>query len=146
MIPVMIALVLILPFSAGLMTSSLNENRRQIVLQDAAFQLGSTIQQLYLALGSKDVASGTISQSPHLPQTIETYTYIATGYLVIPLIEGQSRTLILTLTMNALGKTVKSGVVLGSNVRWNDSIFFSNSTYACVTVQKFANSTLRFSF
>jgi len=149
MIPALIILVLLLPFSANLMTLSLIDARRQVLLQDAAFQLGSTIQQLYFALDSDEVAAGNIYQSPHLPQTIESYTYTATGYLVIPPSENQSRTLILTLILQPLGKTAKSNVVLGPNVLWNDSVFMSNSTYACVKVQKFyvgAHAQLLFSF
>jgi hypothetical protein len=137
MVPVLIVLVLLLPFSMSMMTSTWIDARRQVLLQDAAFQLGSTIQQLYFALDSDEVAAGTISQSPHLPQTIESYTYTATGYLTIPTFDNESRTLFLTLTLNPLGKTAKSNVVLGPNVLWNNSVFVSNSTYACVKVQKF---------
>jgi hypothetical protein len=146
MLPVLIALVLLLPFFANSMTLSWIDARRQVLLQDAASQLGSTIQQLYFALDSDEVAAGTISQSPNLPQTIESYTYTATGYLAIPTFDNESRTLILTLTLHPLGKTAKSNVVLGPNVLWNDSVFVSNSTYACVCVQKFENGTLLFFF
>jgi len=149
MVPVLIVLVFLLPFSMSAMTSSWIDARRQVLLQDAAFQLGSTIQQLYFALDSNEVAAGNISQSPHLPQTIESYIYTATCYLVIPSLDNQSRTLILTLTLHPLGKTAKSNVVLGPNVLWNDSIFMSNSTYACVKVQKFyvgAHAQLLFYF
>jgi len=149
MIPVLILLILLLPLSSNLMTLSLIDSRRQVLLQDAAFQLGSTVQQLYFALDSDDVAAGNISQSPHLPQTIESYTYTATGYLEIPLLVNQSRTLTLTLTLQSLGKIAKSTVIFGPNVLWNDSVFVSNSTYACVKVQKFyvdGNAQLLFYF
>lgn len=150
MIPALIILVLLLPYSASLMTQSYIDTRRQVLLQDVAFQLGSTIQQLYFALDSGEVAAGNISQSPHLPQTIESYVYTATGNLIIPPLEDQSRTLVLTLTLHPMGKTARSNVLLGSNVLWHDSTFVSNSTYACVTVQKIDNhdttSTLLFSF
>lgn len=146
MIPALIALVLLLPFSANLMISSSIDARRQALLQDAASKLGSTIQQLYFALEPTHVAAGNISQSPNLPQTIESYTYTATGYLVIPLLANQSRTLVLTLTLQPLGKTAESTVVLGSRVLWGESVFMSSSNYACVRVRKFVNGTLLFSF
>ena len=146
MIPVLVVLVLLLPLSANLMTLPSIDARRQVLLQGAASQLGSTIQQLYFALEPTDVAAGNISQSPNLPQTIDSYTYTAIGHLVIPPLHNQSRTLVLTLTLQPLGKTAESTVVLGSSVLWGESVFMSSSNEACVNVRKFVNGTLLFSF
>lgn len=147
MIPLLVMQMLVFPFVAYAMTSSWANSRRQAVLQNAADQLGTTIQQLYFSLSQREISAGNGTFIPDLPSTVELYPYTATGSLRTPVDPNSSRVLVISLTLQEVGTNAKTKVTLGPNVLWNPSnIFESDSPDASIKVQKFANGTLLFSF
>jgi hypothetical protein len=117
--------------------------RRETALQDVASHIGTTIQQLYFSLDRDVIATGTTIYSPNVPPFIESIPYIITASMPEPV--GDSTIIDLRLDLVGTGTTVTSRVTLGPDALWQQSTFLSNSTSACITVEK-SNGTLRFSF
>jgi len=146
MIPVLFVQLLVFPFVANVMVSSWQDSRRQISLQNVADHLGSTIQQLYFYVSLEDIAPGIITQKSTLPLAIDESPFTAIGSLIVPPNPDLGRKLLLSLTMEKFRTTATSTVTLGTNVKWKESVFRSNSPDASIKVQKFANHTLLFFF
>lgn len=144
LIPLLILQILLFPFAASIMVSSWIESRRQVALQGAADQLGSTIQQVYFSLNHKEILAGTFTQVLTLESTIEFYHYTAVGSLSYPTFNSSKLTL--SVTLLGPGNTAESTVTLGSNVEWSPSVFWSNSSKASINVQKLEDGVLCFSF
>jgi hypothetical protein len=143
MLPVLIMQVILLPLSTGWIMTNWTNSRMQVELQDAANNIGSTIEQMYLSLNRDDVMPGTITKSFNVPTTIESHIYSATGAL-----KTANSTKILNLYFTLQGTVTKANtsVTLGPNVAWQSSTFKSNSTNACVKVQKASSGLFTFSF
>ena len=147
LIPLLFIQILVFPFAASIMASSWADSYRDTALKNAANYLASTIQQLYLSINRNEISAGTVTQASTLPLTIDSYSYTAVGSLSSPLDSNSSKILTLSLTLSNVGNTATANTVLGSNVLWDDaSILRSASSDASITVQKFANDTLFFSF
>lgn len=144
LIPLLIIQIMLFPLAASLMASNWIESRRQVALQGAADQLGSTIQQLYFSLNHTEILAGTITQVSTLESAIESYPYKAVGSLSYPALNSSK--LRLSLTLVGPGNTAESSVTLGHNVEWKESVFWSNSSKASINIQKFDNGTLLFYF
>jgi len=143
MVPVLIMQVVLLPLSTSWIMANWTNSRMQVELQDAADNVGSTIEQLYLSLNRNDVLPGTIRKSSNVPTTIESYIYSATGALKTA---NSTKILNLFFTLQGTRTTANSSVTLGPNVAWQSSVFMSNSTTAFVKVQKASSGLLTFSF
>lgn len=146
LIPVLFAQILVFPLAATMMASSWAEVRRDAALQDAASNLASTIQQLYLSVNREEVEPGNITQASTLPQTIESYPYTVVGNLSATLDPNSSRVLTLTLSLEGSGNTVTSIALVGPNVEWDGGTFRSNSPNASIKVEKKPDDTIHFSF
>jgi hypothetical protein len=146
MAPLLILQILIFPMVAITMTSYWADNSRQVALQETANQLAGIIQQLYLSLNRREVLAGTVTMASTLPKEVASYSYAATGSLQTSLGSNSSKILILQVKFQKAENTATATVALGSNVLWTPSTFNSDSSSAAIEVQKFANSTLRFSF
>jgi len=123
------------------------DSRRSLALQDAAGHLGSTMQQLYFSLNHGTISTGTAIYSPGLPPYIENKHYVGTAVLIAVSNATANSTMILelTLTLVGTGTMVKTSVIMGPNVLWQDSTFISNSTHACISATKNSTGiTLRF--
>ena len=147
LLPLLVLQVFIFPMAASAAASRWADNRREVLLQNAANHLGSTLQQLYFSLNQTEISAGNITLASSLPPTIESNSYMATGVLWIPSDPKSNRVLTLSLLLERVGNTAETLVPMGSNVYWNEtSVFRSNSLTASIHVQKFGNSTLLFSF
>lgn len=145
LIPLLFTQVIVFPLVASTMTSHWQETQLTIELQGSADHLVSTIQQLYLTVNSGEILDGTITKASPVPITIASYPYIIEGSLSDP---GDDSAKIFTvfLTLDDVGNTVTASAVLGPNVQWVDSSFRSTSMDASISVEKFSNGTLSFSF
>jgi hypothetical protein len=146
LIPLLFSQVIVFPFVASTMTSSWQDSRRDVALQDVANHLASTIQQLYLTVNRDEILAGNVNQASTLPVTVASYPYTATASLSSISEPGSVKILIVTITLDELGNTLSASALLGPNVEWIDSTLRSNSAGASINVQKFSNSTLIFSF
>jgi len=147
MTPLLIAQVILFPMVANAMTSYWANASRQVALQEAASQMGSTIQQLYLSLNRIEVSSGNITQASTFPKEIVSYPYTARGSLKTSPEPNSSKTLLLNLTLQNAGNSATVQVSMGPNVSWNESsIFNSLSPNASIKIQKRADGILLFSF
>jgi hypothetical protein len=147
MVPLLVAEILLFPFLASSMSSYWANATRDVALQEAASQMGSTIQQLYLSLNQQEISAGTITQASTFPTLIASHAYTAKGSLKTSLQPGSSKILLLNLTLQGVGNSAAVQVSLGPNVSWNGaSVFNSLSSSASIRVQKFANATMLFSF
>jgi hypothetical protein len=143
MVPVLLMQVILIPMATGWIMDVWAVRRRETALQDVASHIGTTIQQLYFSLNREEIAAGTTTHSPNLPPFIESIPYIITASHR----KVENSTLVdLYLALIGTGTTVTSRVTLGPDVLWQQSTFLSNSTSACITVEKFSNKTLNFSF
>ena len=144
MIPILLMQVILIPVATGWMMTVWVDQRREIALQDVASHLGSTVQQLYLSLNREEVGTGIVTQASNVPPFIESIPYAvdASDRRV------ENGTIIdLHLAMIGTSITATTYVTLGSNVLLGPQrAFMSNSTSACIKVEKFSNGTLSFSF
>jgi phage tail tape-measure protein len=149
MLPLLILQVILFPVTAGLLMNVWVSSRRTIALQEAANNLGSTMQQIYSELNQAAISATSVMQkSSSVPAFIENYPY--TGTATLQAASGSAlnsgKVLKITLTLETTGISVTTLVNLGKNVQWSPSTFESNSTNAGISAQKFANATIRLSF
>jgi hypothetical protein len=148
MIPMMILQIFLFPIVAGWLMNYWVDSRRTLALQNVTSHLASTIQQLYFSLNHETIPSGTVTYSPGLPPFIENAYYVGNATLLTGSNPGLNSSTILELTVRLAGTpdAATTTVVLGANVQWQQSIFMSNSTHACVGAQKFPNGTISLKF
>jgi len=144
MVPILLMQVLLIPVATGWMMDVWVDRRRETALQDVASHVGSTVQQLYLSLNREEIGAGTVNQTSNVPPFIESIPYVidASDRRV------ENSTIIdLHLALMGTSITATTHVTLGSNVLLGTQRnFISNSTSACIKVEKFSNGTLSFSF
>ena len=85
MTPLLVVQIILFPFIASTMTSYWENATTEVALQEAASQMGSTIEQLYLSLNRMEVSTGTITQTSTFPADarINDYNFLhfKTGWL-----------------------------------------------------------------
>ena len=145
LIPLLFTQIIVFPFVASTITSNWQDSQRDIMLQDTANHLASTIQQLYLTLNRDEILECTVTQDSPVPVTVGPYPYTVTGSLT-SLSENSTRFLSVTLTLDEVGNTATAAAVLGPNANWIESSLRSTSNDAYIQVQKFSNGTIVFSF
>jgi hypothetical protein len=149
MIPVLILQIFLFPIAVTSIMNVWVDSRRNLALQDAASHLGSAIQQLYFSMNHATVPPNTIlTDSPGLPPFIEDHYYEANATLrtISQPALNSGKVLEITLSLEKAGQAVTTSVLLGSNTVWQDSTFVSNSSYAYITAQKFADQTISLRF
>jgi hypothetical protein len=124
------------------------DSRRTLVLQDAASNMGSTIQQMYFALNHPTVPAGTTFDQFGLPPYIDGYFYTANATLQPSgAATNSSQVLKITVRLATTKYQVTSSVLLGSIAQWNTTTtFVSNSTNASAYAEKFQDGTIRLGF
>jgi hypothetical protein len=143
MAPILLLQVLFLPVATAWMMDYWGAKRMETTLQDVASHLGTTVQQLYYSLNRDDVLPGEVTQTLNVPEYIESTPYtITTSSLKIE----NSTAIDLHLALLHHEVTARVRTVLGSNARLSPSSFTSNSTATHLSVEKFANGTIHFSF
>lgn len=148
MVPILLMQIFLFPLSANWLMNIWVDSRRTLALQDVASHLGSTVQQLYFSLNHGTISAGTVTYSPRFAPLIEDSVYSATATLrtVLDPPMNSSKVLDLTVRLVSNGRVVITSVVLGPNVQWQPSTFFSNYTNACVTATKSLNGTITLGF
>ena len=144
MVPILLMQVLLIPVATGWMMDVWVDRRRETALQDVASHVGSTIQQLYLSLNREETGAGTVTQASNVPQFIE-----STPYVIDASDRRVENSTIIDLHLALMGTSITATtyVTLGSNaLLGTQRTFISNSTTACIKVEKFSNGTLSFSF
>jgi len=122
--------------------------RETLVLQDAASNIGSSIQQMYFALNHPTIPEGTTYDQFGLPSFIDGHSYTASATLQpSSSATNSSQVLQINVKLVTTNYQVTSSVLLGSIAQWNSStIFKSNSTTANAYGQKFQNGTILLGF
>ena len=118
------------------------------MLQEAASNIGSTIQQMYFALNHATIPAGTTSDQFGLPPYIDGYWYTANATLQpSSSATNSSQVLEIAVTLVTTTNEATSSVLLGSNVQWNSTTTFeSNSTTANAYAEKLQNGTISLGF
>ncbi len=144
MVPILLMQIILIPMATGSMIDIWVDRRRETALQDVASHLGSTIQQLYLSLNREEAGAGIVTQASNVPPFVESIPYVvdASDRRI------ENSTIIgLHLALMGTSITATTHVTLGSNVLLGTQrTFVSNSTSACIKVEKFSNGILSFSF
>ncbi|MDH5481963.1 MAG: hypothetical protein OEY22_03655 [Candidatus Bathyarchaeota archaeon] len=148
MVPVLVLQIFLFPLTANWLMNIWVDSRRTLVLQEAASQLGSTIQQIYFALNHATISTGTVTQKSNVPSFIENYPYTGNATLrtILDPALNSSKILEITLRLKTAGTIASTSVILGQNVLWQESTFISNSTNACIRAEKLANGTISLFF
>jgi hypothetical protein len=148
MIPILILQIFLFPIVANYMMNVWVDSRRTLVLQDAASNMGSTIQQMYFALNHPTIPAGTTSDQFGLPPYIDGYFYTANATLQpSSAATNSSQVLEITVRLVTTKYEVTSSVLLGSIAQWDTATtFVSNSTTASAYAEKFQNGTIRLGF
>ena len=151
MIPLLIAQIFILPFTAGLIMNGWADSRRTLALEETASYIGSSIEQLYLSFNHNSIATGNFTGKLAVPSSIEGFTYTGNAILRSVLDPALNSSKILDITLRFVGATgeARASVVLGQNVEWEDSTFMSNSAFPNVQVEKYMENSgcvIRFGF
>jgi hypothetical protein len=143
MVPVLILQIFLFPLTTNWIMSMWTDNRRTLALQDAAGHLGSAIQQLYFTLNEEELLNGTVTIKSPVPPLIDGFPYVGNATLRTTLDSAlnSSKILDLTLTLQTLGTTVHTSVILGQNVEWQNSTFVSNSLNAGIKAEKIGSGT-----
>lgn len=135
--------VILIPVATGWMIDVWGLRRRENELRDIGGQLGTTIQQLYYSLNREEIVAGITTQTPQVQSSIEFLPYNVTASSQ----KYENSTIIdLYLILGGTNTAVSTRVTLGPHVVWQESTFVSNSTDAHISVEKFPNGTLNFSF
>jgi hypothetical protein len=146
MAPLLVIQLFVFPLVATTLTSNWADASREVTLQEAASQMASTIQQLYLSLNRAEISEGNITYVLNMPKDIASHSYTAEGSLITTL-HPASTVLLLNVTIDDTGNTATAQASLGPNAEWDeDSSFHSLSPNTTVIVQKDEDGTLRFSF
>lgn len=148
MIPILILQIILFPIVANYLMNVWVDSRRTLILQDAASNMGSAIQQMYFALNHPTIPAGTTSRQFGLPPYIDGYPYTANATLQPSgAATNSSQVLEITLRLVTTKYEATSSVLLGSIARWDSTTTFaSNSTNANAYAQKFQNGTIRLGF
>jgi hypothetical protein len=147
MVPVLILQIFLFPFAASLIMNTWVDSRRTLALQEAAGHLGSSMQQMYFSLNHTTISAGNVTNKLDIPPFIEGYPYTGTAMLrTVSDPALSSNVLEVTLKFVGLGISASTIVTLGQNVKWRDSTFMSNSTFACLRAEKYGNGTIKLSF
>jgi hypothetical protein len=144
MIPVLILQIFLFPLSASWLMNTWVNQRRALALQDAASNIGSTIQQTYFSLNHVTIPNGTkTSNLFRLPQSIDGYCYVGNAVLFPTSgAQGSAQRLEITLRLVNINFAADTSVVLGSNARWSQTAnFTSTSPDASVCAQKSSDGT-----
>ncbi|MGA2386713.1 MAG: hypothetical protein ABSG33_09285 [Candidatus Bathyarchaeia archaeon] len=144
LIPLLILQIFLLPFAASMMMNYWSTSSETIALQDAASQLGSAIQQLYLFVNNPALSSATVTNDLGIPAYINGYAYTGTATLTSVFGSGSEQTLNLTLSLTRTSVSASAIVVLGQNAQWNSSLrtFTSNSASTSINAHKYSNSMI----
>lgn len=129
LLPLLILQIILFPMTANWLMDIWVDSRRELVLEEIASHLGSTIQQVYFTLNHDTVPTNTnVTHNPNLPPYIEDYPYVGQATLKTDPASNSCKLLELTLTLKGAGTTVATTVLLGPNAEWREeSIFVSNS-------------------
>lgn len=146
MVPILILQIFLFPMSANWLMDIWVDSRRTLALEEAASNLGGSIQQIYFVLNHETISAGTVKQKSNVPPFIENYPYIGNATLRPVSDLNSSKILDIMLRLKTVGPTVTTSVVLGQNVLWQESTFMSNSTTAGIVAEKLVNGTISFSF
>lgn len=148
MIPILILQIFLFPVVANYLMSTWVDSRRTLVLQEAASNMGSTIQQMYFALNHATIPAGTTTDQFGLPPYIDGYFYTANATLQPSgAATNSSQVLKITVRLVTTRYEVTSSVLLGQNAQWDlPTIFVSNSTNAHAYAEKFQNGTIELGF
>jgi len=147
MLPILIMQIFLFPLASGWLMNIWVDSRRTLALQDAASHLGSTMQQLYFSLNHATISTGTATYLPGLPPLIEDYSYSGTATLRT-VNHGSNSSKVLDLAFKLITTKIRAtaSIVLGPNVLWQASTFWSNSTHASISAQKFGNGSILLRF
>mgnify|MGYP005831458935 CR=1 FL=1 len=143
MVPILLVQVILIPYATGLVMDIWGTRRRETALQDVASHFGSTVQQLYFTLNREEIAAGNITQAANIPPFIESFPYTVTASSRRI---GNSTIIDLYFALTGTTITTTTQVTMGPNVLWTPSIYVSNSTSACIKVEKKLDGVLKFSF
>ena len=148
MIPILVMQIILFPAVASYLMNVWVDSRRTLVLQEAASNMGSTIQQLYFALNHATIPAGTTSDQFGLPPHIDGYYYTANATLQPSgSAVNSSQVLKITVRLVTTKYEVTSSVLLGQNAQWDlPTTFVSNSTKANAYASKFQNGTIELGF
>jgi hypothetical protein len=129
MIPMMILQIFLFPYVALMLMDNWNTSRQTLELQDAAGQIGSTIQQMYYTINRASVSSGSASMKVFLdiPKTIEDHAYSVTLSSVAN-VDSSYRVMNITLRFYSGNCYTSTLVTLGDNINWQNNLAFSSTT------------------
>lgn len=146
LIPVLILQMFLFPLTVGWIMNTWVDSRRTLQLEEAAGQIGSSIQQVYYSLNHTTILDGTLTSKLNVLPFIEGYSYVGNATLREVLEPGLSSSKLLEITLTFVGAdaSATTSVTLGQNVQWNDDVpFLSNSTTnCCVTAEKNPDQTV----
>jgi hypothetical protein len=148
MIPILILQIFLFPVVVDYSMNVWVGSRRTLLLQDAASNMGSSIQQMYFALNHPTTPTGKTFRQFKLPAYIEGYFYRAKATLQSSgTATTSSQILNVTVELVTTKYEVTSSVLLGSNAQWDiPTTFVSNSTNANVYAEKLQNGTIKLGF
>jgi len=140
MVPVLIMLIFLLPFTTSLIMDGWADSRRTLALREMAGHLGSSIQQLYSSLSHESVTAGSVTYKLEISPFIEGYAYVGNATLRSILDPSFNSSKILDTTLSLMGANGEAtvSITLGQNVEWiQSSTFMSNSTDASINAEKY---------
>lgn len=140
MIPVLIMLIFLFPYSASVIMGSYQDSLITMELQSTAGHVSSSIHQLYNSMNHASFSNGTMQINLDIPQLIQGRAYTTTLRHVT---STDTTYQIMNVTLKTILGTdqVSSLVTLGTNVNWQESLAFNSTANSIsLSANKTANS------
>ena len=145
LVPMLILQIFLFPLAASVIMNQWTTQSRTLALQDAAKDVGNSIQQLYFTLNQTALTTGSASTALNIPTFINNYPYSGNATLASSG-SNPNKVLTVTLKLTTIGLTTTTLVPLGQNVVWKNSSFMSNSTNSAINATKTSDGIVTLSF
>jgi hypothetical protein len=140
MIPVLIMLIFLFPYSATVIMGSYQDSLITMELQSTAGHVSSSIQQLYYSMNHATFSNGSMQIKLDIPQLIQGRAYSTT---LSHIASTDTTCQLMNVTLKTIHGTdqVSSLVTLGTNVNWQENLAFNSTAHSLsIAANKTANS------
>ena len=138
LVPMMVV-IMIFPMIAISVVNNYSNQQSLISVEQAGSQLGSTIQQAYILLSTKEIEPCDLQIPNPLPTAIEGQQYWVAGELV-------DNNLVLHFSKPGIPIWYDHTITMGANASWEGGTLESNSPTAGIIITKDINGIIHIKF
>lgn len=141
LLPILLLQVILFPVFVGWTMNIWVDARRTLALEEIAGYVGSTIQQLYLALSCDRSSTGVnVKNALNIPPYIEGSAYTGSAVVLQGSSPESSKVLHLTIKLENSKVEVEYSILLGLNAEWNETSVFISNKNPCIAAERDAET------